>query len=230
MQKKSHIARSTVLLVILLVLAITVCFSEVYAWFYESTTAKANVSAGVLSFYFTTNGEFNKDVTITETSPSVTFSKTELKGMCPGQTMTVKLTLSNEGSNVGAMYQIKLKPESSRYPQDCLITVKNSANQGYNRNFVKQANGLVYPVAGSNTDIYSEDTTYAYLAAGDSTQVTLTIEWPMDYEDIPPTDRPTGFSYIDDTTKNEGDLAFMQESNAENPFKLVFEVTAQQVP
>ncbi len=230
MQRKVNITKTTVLLAIAIILAVSVCFSAVYAWFYTSTDANANIDGKVLNFYFTTNGTFNENITITEGDGYLTYEKDPKTGMFPGQKMNVKLVLSNEASNVDAIYKISVKgEENDKYPPDCLLYIKNAEGEGYERwTFVPDT--VIYPTE-SNTDKYSADGTYAFLKAGEKKELMLTVEWPLEYGDIP--EGVTGI-YADEDEKNSGDMNFLlsckdAEGNITERFSLTLRISAEQV-
>lgn len=226
MQKKVNVTKPAIVLIISVILAVSVCFCAVYAWFLENSTAKATISGEVLSFYFTANGKFNEQVTFSEAENNFTYEKSP-NGMFPGQKIMATLTLSNENSNVDAIYKISIKNSNeNHYPKDCLITVKSVDNdEGYSRNTFSQSE-IVYPVS-SNTDKYQSDPSYALLRAGQKKVIKVTIEWPFSYGDI-----PSGASeYKNADQKNAGDMDFMSLSKENSKtFALVLDVVAEQIP
>ncbi len=109
-------------------MAIAVTCAASYAWFVESSSVSASISSGVISFYFTTNDKFNQDVAIADTNYPITYTKTSLSGMFPGQTMSAPLKFSNQGSNIDATYTVTVK--SVVCPADMQWTINDQTYVG----------------------------------------------------------------------------------------------------
>ncbi len=120
---KKYSIKNIVLLAISLVLTIAICSAASYAWFLEQSTASANISAKVLAFYFTTNGKFNQDVTVSSEGYNITYDNTNLDGMFPGQTFNAPIVFSNQQSNVDAKYTVTVV--SSNAPDDFVWKLRN---------------------------------------------------------------------------------------------------------
>ena len=254
MLKKGNIVKSTILLIILVILAISVCFSEVYAWFYEASTANAIISGDVGSFYFTTNGKFEGNIVLTPGALGTeagehyfTYQKGDIPYMYPGQTAKVKLILSNENSNVPVNFKIRIKSSGNHRPKDCILTVIDEGKEYVHLISELETTGeIIYPPATQDALAGSERV--KELAAGDKQEVHVHITWPesqpeggiLAWNDYPYKDNTGNY---DDNAKNAGDIQFMQDScliKGENgswivqdktqrkQFKVIFEITAEQ--
>ena len=255
MLKKGNIVKSTILLIILVILAISVCFSEVYAWFYEASTANAIISGDVGSFYFTTNGKFEGNIELTPGEPGTeagehnfTYQKGDIPYMYPGQTAKVKLILSNKNSNVPVNFKIRIKSSDNHLPKDCILTVIDKGNEYVHLISELETTGeIIYPPATQDAPADSERV--KKLAVGATQEVHVHITWPeskpgdgiLAMNDYPYKDVITG--NYDDNAKNAGDIRFMQESclikdengswivqdkTQRKKFKVIFEITAEQ--
>ena len=255
MLKKGNIVKSTILLIILVILAISVCFSEVYAWFYEASTANAIISGDVGSFYFTTNGKFEGNIELTPGAPGTeagehyfTYENGAIPYMYPGQTAKVKLILSNENSNVPVNFKIRIKSSGNHLPKDCILTVIDEGKEYVHLiSELEKTGEIIYPPATQDALAGSERV--KKLAAGATQEVLVYITWPksepgkgiLASNDYYPYKDNTG--NYDDNAKNAGDIQFMRESclkkdengswivQDETPrkqFKVIFEITAEQ--
>lgn len=225
MLRKVKITKATILLIVSFMIAISVCFSTVYAWFLHSTKAGASISGKVVDFRFTTNGKFQEKVEITagETigNQTFTYKYPEVNGMFPGQAITAKLYLSNKESDLGARYKIFYKDSNTdAFPKDCLLEVKDSNNSTV----------LAPALISSVNQIYPGNGEYRELEAGASEELTLILTWPREYEDIPSGITVPG--YTDATAKNAGDMEYLKScrahKNGEKDFSVTFEVVAEQ--
>ncbi len=245
--KKGKITKTSILLIVLVILAISVCSSRVYAWFVNSPTSTASISGGtVMSFYFSVNGEFNGNMVIEESKDNTVTDNTfvylneNINGMAPGQTIHAQLTLSNKDSSVGANYQIKIKDMMTQksegsngqevvevienyYPKDCLLSVKlKGAENNLIDNKLLSSVDVFYPVADSAD---ADANGFATIAAGAELQLEIFIAWPLAYDENIHTD-----IFDDEFAKNTADMEFMRDSNENNKkFRVLFEVNAEQV-
>ena len=254
MLKKGNIVKSTILLIILVILAISVCFSEVYAWFYEASTANAIISGDVGSFYFTTNGKFEGNIELTPGAQGTeagehnfTYQNGDIPYMYPGQTAKVKLILSNENSNVPVNFKIRIKSSGNHLPKDCILTV---IDEGYEYvhliSELETTREIIYPPATLDAPVGRERV--KKLAEGARQEVLVYITWPkskpgegiLAKNDYPYKDNTGNY---DDNDKNAGDIQFMQDScliknengswivqdeTQRKQFKVIFEITAEQ--
>lgn len=254
MLKKGNIVKSTILLIILVILAISVCFSEVYAWFYEASTANAIISGDVGSFYFTTNGKFEGNIVLTPVAPGTeagehnfTYENGAIPYMYPGQTAIVKLILSNENSNVPVNFKIRIKSSGNHLPKDCILTVIDEGNEYVHLiSKLETTREIIYPPATQDAPADSERV--KELAVGEKQEVLVHITWPksepgkgiLARNDYPYKDKTGNY---DDNAKNAGDIQFMRESclikdendswivqdeTQRKQFKVIFEITAEQ--
>ncbi len=227
----ANMKKTTILLVLSVILVITVCFSAAYAWFFENTSAKANVSGEVLSFYFTANGKFNEEIVLSagDTSDNANFKYLhQPNGFYPGQEIQIKLTLSNKLSNLDAIYKITAKDINNK-PVDCVLEVRDSNTVYYEMGNFENGSS-VYPTTVS-TDRYSADDSFAFMQVGQQKELIITIKWPYDYADIP---AGLDCDYTDDESKNAGDLEYLsqrQDSTGKvtDHFSIKLDVYAEQV-
>ncbi len=244
--KKTNIKKATILLVIVILLATTVCVSGVYAWFTQSGKADAEISGEILYFDFKVNDSYDEKIILTDSgdNPNVEYEKvntdgevTYPEGMFPGQTMKFNLKLSNVSSDVDAICRIRIKELTDFCPDDLVITVKNNTDNEVFASYIT-GRSVVYPVPGSNSNIYTkidpdtkEKEYFAILPAGQTREFSVELYWPYEFGEM----ETIGLSnspYSDASEKNKGDIDYMRKSRnddgSRNPFRLTLEVYAEQ--
>ena len=221
---KKYLTKRNVMLLVSVILAISVCSSAVRAWFLESSSAKANVSADVYNFNFTTNGKFNQDIVFladgTEGYNKFVYKVDPNEGMFPGQVIETKFILANKGSTWDAKYKITV--DSMNIPKDCYIELKDSNDKGFD------------PWIISNKPrVYPTEDDYARLNVDQTNELTLTITWPRDYSDYADVLSSTNI-YANEDEKNAGDVAFLKsckdtDGTINKDFWIIFKIEAEQI-
>ncbi len=237
--QKSNMIKPTVLLVVSVILVISVCFSSAHAWFLKQASSKADITGETVRFYFTTNGKFNQDITLTPTDGASAdnthfrYVNEPKSGMFPGQQIRVALNLSNKNSDLDAIYKVSIK-DIVNLPPDCYIKAEwKSVNKAVYRTYLNGDKVLFPSEATEEHYLYADDTAYAYLPAGQSQQLTFTIAWMYSLQDIDSTIR-NDCVYKSDEEKNAGDMAYLtanqdENGNMVNNFSLKFNIYAEQV-
>ena len=218
--RKNNLSKRTVMLIISVILVVSVCFSAVYAWFFDKSSARANISGEVLNFDFRINGSYKGEMLITAgdaiSADKFIYTVEPKTGMFPGQKIEANIILSNLYSDLSADYKIIVK--SCHVPEDCIMYLRDSSGKGYGRWTFKPGDE-VYPTSK--------------LSAGSKNVLTLTLEWPRDYKKyIEGSTIYTPYKSTDE--KNAADMAFLESCRGNNGaiiknFSVVLEVQAEQV-
>ncbi len=228
MFRKLNSSKTALLLVVAVILAVSVCFSAVYAWFYTNSFANATVSAKVLNFNFTANSTFNQDLSFTdETGNSLFVYTAKPDGMFPGQTATATLELSNTQSNLDARYKLTFNATDANFPEDTILTITDVTDEAKEVVYYKGCLGNLTDgdsvLPGSND---ADNDGYIILATGKTQKFEIEFYWPYSYEDFPSHVNGNPFNSADE--KNAADLEYYKD-NTSKSFKVSFKLDAEQL-